>query len=295
VVLAMGIDGSIEAEGHDRTATSLPGKQPDLVTAVLALGKPTVLVLIHGGAMSLGPLKDASPAILDAFYGGEKAAAAIASVVFGDYNPSGKLPMTMYPASFAEQVPLTQMSVTQAPGRTHMYYTGQPEFEFGDGLSYDAWEAQWHQHPGTTQPGGQGEQQEGPAAVALTTEDGSSATFKVKVGNKGTFGGACTLLAFWRPLGAAADRHIAGTVPLKQKLFGFGGVRVSAGGSGVVELTLKSEHLAVSNELGHQIVAAGEYEVFFKGAGVGAATQASTLRANVTVTGTPRTVAKLGF
>ena len=146
-------------------------------------------------------------------------------------------------ASFAEQVPLTQMSVTQAPGRTHMYYTGQPEFEFGDGLSYDAWEAQWHQHPGTTQPGGQGEEQEGPAAVALTTEDGSSATFKVKVGNKGTFGGACTLLAFWRPLGAAADRHIAGTVPLKQKLFGFGGVRVSAGGSGVVELTLKSEHL----------------------------------------------------
>ena len=52
---------------------------------------------------------------------------------------------------------------------------------------------------------------------------------------------------------------------------------------------------AVSNELGHQIVAAGEYEVFFKGAGVGAATQASTLRANVTVTGAPRTVAKLGF
>ena len=70
--------------------------------------------------MSLGDLKSASPASLDAFYGGEKAAAALSSVLFGDYNPSGRLPMTMYPASFAEQVPLTQMSVTEAPGRTHM-------------------------------------------------------------------------------------------------------------------------------------------------------------------------------
>ena len=58
VVLTMGIDGTIEAEGHDRETTTLPGMQPQLIQAILALGKPTVLVLIHGGAMSLGPIKD---------------------------------------------------------------------------------------------------------------------------------------------------------------------------------------------------------------------------------------------
>ena len=56
---------------------------------MLALAKPTVLVLVHGGSMSLGPLKDSAPAILDCFYGGEMAAQAMADVIFGDYNPSG--------------------------------------------------------------------------------------------------------------------------------------------------------------------------------------------------------------
>ena len=79
VVLVMGIDGSVEAEGRDRYTTTLPGSQPDLVEAILKLGKKTALVLVNGGAMSLGPLKDSSPAILDAFYGGEMAAQALPS------------------------------------------------------------------------------------------------------------------------------------------------------------------------------------------------------------------------
>eukprot|EP01043_Picozoa_sp_COSAG02_P038736 COSAG02_NODE_3008_length_7563_cov_3.445606_5_plen_94_part_00 len=70
-------------QGHDRANTTLPGTQPDLVKAVLALNKPTVLVLVHGGAMSLGQLKDSAPAILDCFYGGEMAAQAMADVLFG--------------------------------------------------------------------------------------------------------------------------------------------------------------------------------------------------------------------
>ena len=127
VVLVMGIDGSIEAEGHDRANTTLPGTQPEFVKAVLALGKPTVLVLVHGGAMSLGPLKDSAPAILDCFYGGEMAAKAMADVLFGDYNPSGKLAVTMYPPEYVDQIPIEEMSLTVAPGRTHMYYTGTPE------------------------------------------------------------------------------------------------------------------------------------------------------------------------
>lgn len=117
VVCVMGIDGSVEAEGNDRYNTTLPGMQTQLLEQVLALGKPTVLVLINGGTISLGALKDKSPAIVEAFYGGEMAAQALADVLFGVYNPSGKLAATVYPAEFAEQVPLTQMSVTEAPGR----------------------------------------------------------------------------------------------------------------------------------------------------------------------------------
>lgn len=94
VVLLVGIDGGQEGEEHDRYNCTLPGKQTELVERASALGKPTVLVLIHGGAMCLGGLKDKMPAIVDAFYGGEKGAEALARVLFGAYNPTGKLPIT---------------------------------------------------------------------------------------------------------------------------------------------------------------------------------------------------------
>lgn len=89
IVLVMGIDGSVEAEGRDRYNTTLPGMQEELIRQILALGKPTVLVLVNGGTISLGSIKDSSPAIVEAFYGGEMAAQALADVLFGDYNPSG--------------------------------------------------------------------------------------------------------------------------------------------------------------------------------------------------------------
>lgn len=293
VVLTVGISGAVEAEGHDRETTTLPGAQPQLIAAVLALKKPTVLVLIHGGAMSLGPLKDASPAILDVFYGGEEASNAMASVIFGDYNPSGKLPMTMYPPEFTDQVPLTQMSVTEAPGRTHMYYTGQPEFEFGDGLSYDVWSANYGVAPQLGAVSG---------AIELTVDAGSKTTFNVVVENKGNHGGRCTIIGFWRPKqdqtpAAAAAAGNGGSssskpkiVPLRQKMFAFDGILVAAGGKASLQFELTSEHLAVANEEGHQVVTEGDYEVFFKGA------QGSDelLHVPVTVSGGARTVNEFG-
>ena len=143
VVLMVGLDGSQEAEGTDRYATTLPGLQPKLVDAVLALRKPTVLVLLNGGAMSLGAAKQAAPAIVEAFYGGEAGAQAIADVLFGEHNPSGKLAATMYPPEYVDEIALTEMSLTAGPGRTHMFYTGEPEFAFGSGLSYTRWELAW--------------------------------------------------------------------------------------------------------------------------------------------------------
>jgi len=99
------------------------------------VGKPTVMVLINGGAMCLGPVKAMAPAIVEAFYGGESGAMALAAVLFGHYNPTGKLPVTMYPPHYMTDIPLTQMSVSAPPGRTHLHYTGTPDFAFGSGLS----------------------------------------------------------------------------------------------------------------------------------------------------------------
>lgn len=82
-----------------------------LVEAILGVQKPTVLVLINGGTMSLGPLKDTAPAIVDAFYGGEMASPALASVLFGDTNPSGRMAATAYPPNYVNEINLTQMAM----------------------------------------------------------------------------------------------------------------------------------------------------------------------------------------
>ena len=224
-VLMMGIDGQVEGEGHDRTLTTLPGNQSDLVLAVLAVQPNTVLVLVHGGAMSIGVLKGATPAIVDAFYGGEMAAPALASVLFGDYNPTGKLAVTMYPADFVNVVPLTDMGVqpnkaTGNPGRTHMYYTGQAEYEFGDGLSYDDWDVEWAAQTA-----------EAPLRLDLDLglEQGSkNMSFGVTLRNKGTLGGGATVLAMWRPRGGDGGP----LAPLRQKLFAFDGLRLQPGEAG---------------------------------------------------------------
>ena len=139
VVMLVGIDGHQENEEHDRANCTLPPLQEQLVGAIGRLGKPTVLVLINGGAICLGPIQHMSAAIVEAFYGGEAAAEAIAQVIFGGYNPTGKLPVTMYPPRYMRDIPITQMSVTAPPGRTHLYYSGTPDFAFGSGLSYSRW------------------------------------------------------------------------------------------------------------------------------------------------------------
>lgn len=116
VVLALGINQSIEGEGHDRVNITLPGVQPEFADAIVALGKPTVVVLINGGIVAIDKLKTTAPAMyvaclrganndnqrlivapcpsLEAFYPGYQGGNALASIIFGDYNPGAKLPTT---------------------------------------------------------------------------------------------------------------------------------------------------------------------------------------------------------
>lgn len=236
----MGIDGTQEGEEHDRSNCTLPGLQPKLVETIASLNKPTVMVLIHGGAMCLGSLKGTVPAIVDAFYGGERAADALAAVLFAAYNPSGKLPVTMYPPEYLHQIPITQMSVTAPPGRTHLYYTGTPEFAFGAGLSYSRWVIQVTE------------------ADQEFTSNGGSARFSIRLTNEGPFGGRQRVLAFVRP----RDQPAHQAVP-RQRLWGYTGAELSVGESTTLSFVLRASTLAQSNEFGDRVVEPGAYEVAF--------------------------------
>lgn len=148
VVMVMGLDGSLEGEGHDRTTHScnnkttpdilaLPGCQGDLVEAVTKVHNNVILVLVNGGPISLGDIynNDAITGILEVFYPGAVGGTAVASVLFGEYNPGGRMPVTTFTSS--DELPVsTDYNMNTSPGRTYRYYTGTPEIPFGFGLSY---------------------------------------------------------------------------------------------------------------------------------------------------------------
>jgi beta-glucosidase len=142
VVMVMGITPSVEGEemdvnlegfrGGDRTDIALPRAQEELIKEVHALGKPIVLVLMGGSALAVNWADENVPAILDAWYPGEEGGTGLADVLFGDYNPSGRLPVTFY-KSVAQLPPFEDYSMQ---GRTYRYFKGEPLYPFGFGLSY---------------------------------------------------------------------------------------------------------------------------------------------------------------
>ncbi|KAI3996271.1 hypothetical protein MKX01_026739 [Papaver californicum] len=143
-VLVVGTDQSIETESRDRLDLHLPGQQPLLVSEIAKVSKgPVILVIMSGGSMDITFAKDDTKisSIMWVGFPGEAGGAAIADVIFGSYNPSGRLPMTWYPQAFADKVPMTNMNMrpdpaTGYPGRSYRFYTGDTVYAFGDGLSY---------------------------------------------------------------------------------------------------------------------------------------------------------------
>ncbi len=142
VVLVLGLSAKLEGEemrvnvegfqGGDRVQIGLPRAQEDLLENVAGLGKPAVLVLLNGSALAVNWARDHVPAIVEAWYPGQAAGTALADVLFGDYNPAGRLPVTFY-KSTDQLPPFTDYSMK---GRTYRYFTGEPLFPFGFGLSY---------------------------------------------------------------------------------------------------------------------------------------------------------------
>jgi beta-glucosidase len=142
VVLCMGLSPRLEGEEMDlqvdgfykgdRTKLALPAMQTQLIKKIQALGKPMILVLVNGSAVAVNWEKENVPAIVEAWYGGQEAGNAIADVLVGNYNPSGRLPVTFYISE--KQLPAFENYDMQ--GRTYRYFPQQPLFEFGYGLSY---------------------------------------------------------------------------------------------------------------------------------------------------------------
>ncbi len=142
VVFVGGISPDLEREearvdkpgfdNGDRTSIELPQAQRDILKALHEAGKKIVLVNCSGSAVALTPEVETCDAILQAWYAGEQGGTAIADVLFGDYNPGGKLPVTFY----RDDSQLPSFDDYAMKGRTYRYFEGQPLFPFGFGLSY---------------------------------------------------------------------------------------------------------------------------------------------------------------
>ncbi len=142
VIFVGGISPQLEGEemrvdyegfkGGDRTNLDLPRVQDKLLKLLNATGKPIVLVLTSGSALSVNWAKENIPAIIQLWYPGQEGGTALADVLFGDYNPSGRLPVTFY-KSVDQLPPFEDYNMT---GRTYRYFIGEPLFPFGYGLSY---------------------------------------------------------------------------------------------------------------------------------------------------------------
>lgn len=142
VIFASGISPSLEGEempvtipgfsGGDRTSIELPAIQKQLIAALAQAGKKVVLVNFSGSAIALADEAGSCCAILQAWYPGQEGGTAIADVLFGDFNPCGKLPVTFY----ADDSQLPDFDDYAMTGRTYRYFTGTPLYPFGHGLGY---------------------------------------------------------------------------------------------------------------------------------------------------------------
>lgn len=118
--------------GGDRTSIQLPSVQTELLKALKKTGKPIVFVMMTGSALAIPWENENIPAIINAWYGGQTAGTAIADVLFGDYNPAGRLPVTFY----ASDNDLPDFRNYDMTNRTYRYFKGKPLYPFGFGLSY---------------------------------------------------------------------------------------------------------------------------------------------------------------
>ena len=231
VVVVAGIE---EGEFRDRSSLKLPGHQEELIDAVAATGKPVVVAVVGGSAVTMRDWIDRVGAVIDVWYPGEVGGHAVADVLFGDYNPSGRLPIT-FPMSEG-QLPLTYNHKPTGRGDDYLDGTGQPEFPFGFGLSYTTFD-----YSGLAIE---------PAAIA---PDGS-AVVRCTVRNTGTMAGDEVVeLSLHRDVSSVAQPLIA--------LKGFQRIHLAPGESKELSFTLSHDQLTLFDAKLRSVVEAGAFRV----------------------------------
>ncbi|HJS35743.1 MAG TPA: beta-glucosidase BglX [Pseudoxanthomonas sp.] len=247
VVMFLGEHPDMSAEANNRTSLDLPGVQEQLALAVAATGKPVVVVLLNGRPLSIGGLKGKVPAILEAWFPGIEGGHAIADVLFGDVNPSAKLPIT-FPHNVG-QVPIYYAHKnTGRPPRTEEKYTSKyldvpwtPLYAFGHGLSYTTF------------------RYDAPVVSSATLKpDALEQRVSVRVTNTGKRAGDEVVQLYVRDDVASVTR------PVKQ-LRGFQRVSLQPGESKTLTFTLGFDDLAMYDARMQQVVEPGTFTVFVGG------------------------------
>lgn len=242
VVIAVGEAADMSGEAASRSSLDLPGRQLDLVKAVHATGKPIVVVLMNGRPLTINWLAENTPAILETWFAGTEAGNAIADVLFGDVNPSGKLPVT-FPRSVG-QVPLyyNHKNTGRPPDRNNKYTSKyldvdwKPLFPFGYGLSYTKFEITNLKLSATRIP------------------PNGQVTVSVDVRNAGQRAGDEVVQLYIRDVAASVTR------PVKE-LKGFERVTLAPGETKHVEFLLGAQQLGIWNRQMRYTVEPGEFKV----------------------------------
>ncbi|MCK3684130.1 glycoside hydrolase family 3 protein [Maribellus sp. YY47] len=230
-VVVVGIE---EGEFNDRAYLSLPGKQEELIQRVAETGKPVVVVLVGGSAITMTNWIDKVPAIVDVWYPGDEGGNAVADVLFGDYNPAGRLPVT-FPVH-ESQLPLYYNHKPTGRGDDYRNLTGKPLFPFGFGLSYT--EFQYSDLRFDKQQIGQNE----------------STTVHVNVTNTGNSDGDEVVQLYVRDLLASVARPL-------MELKGFERIHLKKGETKEVSFRITPETLKMLNEEMHWVVEPGDFRI----------------------------------
>lgn len=211
IIVIGGISAQLEGEGGDKADIELPEVQQRLIRAMKATGKPVVVVNCSGSAIAFGSVKGQYDALLQAWYPGQGGAQALAEVIFGDYNPGGKLPVTFYEST----KDLPDFLDYSMENRTYRYFRGVPQYAFGYGLSYTTFEVG-----------------KGKISKKSMKTDGS-VKITVPVENTGDREGTETIQVYVKALDYAE-------APIKS-LKGFQKINLKAGEKGKVEIVLDGE------------------------------------------------------
>ena len=232
--VALVVAGVEEGEFRDRAMLRLPGRQEELIRRVAATGKPVVVVLIGGSAITMSAWLDEVDAVVDAWYPGEQGGLAVADVLFGSANPAGRLPITFPMAE--GQLPLSYNHKPTGRGDDYVDLTGMPLFPFGFGLSYTTFEYS------------------GLRIEAAAIERSGTTTIRASVRNTGARAGDEVVQLYVRDVLASVARPV-------MELKGFQRVSLAPGESKEVSFPLGPEHLRMLGEDMRWVVEPGAFRV----------------------------------